>query len=47
MITDHVYRPMIPTLTQASALRHRCAYLNCRRPRSEHERAVSGARARR
>ena len=34
MITDHVFRR-----DQAGERRDECAYMNCRRPRAEHERS--------
>ncbi len=45
MIVDHVWRPESPhnAATRATAAAARpCAYLNCRRPRAEHERSISG-----
>lgn len=39
LITDHVFRDF-----KGNKRRHvgECRYMNCRRPRSEHERADSG-----
>lgn len=44
MITDHVWRP--PSVSNSllrgkgPALNRPCEYMNCRRPRAEHARAV-------
>lgn len=48
MIVDHVWRPthFSGTTADSEKTRAQCAYMNCRRPRSEHERGVNGAMAR-
>lgn len=45
VITDHVWRRIKPSNSQPVQWRHLCAYMNCRRPRAEHERAVGDTRA--
>ncbi len=45
MIRDHVWRPTHGTGRYAHK-RPECAYMNCRRPRAEHERSVKALRMR-
>ena len=47
MITGHVWRPLLPTAYvdgtpafRLPVLDRPCEFMNCRRPRAEHERAV-------
>ena len=42
LITGHVFRAFHSSIRPVDAKPGDCAYMNCRRPRSEHEREVSG-----
>lgn len=42
MITDHAYRYKGTQSGQAPRSERPCEYMNCRKSRAEHERAVSG-----
>lgn len=45
LVTAHVWRPPhdgSPVVKRTPRLDRPCAYMNCRRPRNEHEHGVSG-----
>jgi hypothetical protein len=41
MIRDHVWRAMVPPRVGTSQRDTRCQFMNCRQPRTAHERVVS------
>jgi hypothetical protein len=44
LITDHAWRGFNSVTLPRGAEKEDCAYLNCRRPRSEHAAAVRGTK---